>query len=63
LARDRNFARTFLDELSDKILFGTDNCSLGQENLIKTLGLSKNTLRNIMGEVAGQLIPSGGDYC
>lgn len=63
LARDRNFARAFLAELSNKILFGTDNCSLGLEDLIKTLGLSKNTLRNIMGEVAVRLIPLGGDSC
>ncbi|MGO8823342.1 MAG: amidohydrolase family protein [Desulfomonilaceae bacterium] len=57
LSRDKDFSRTFLDELNGKVLFGSDNATLGHEDLLKSFGLSKNVLNRIMGETAARLIP------
>lgn len=56
IQRDPKFAQKFLSDFSHKILFGTDNCLLGQEEFLATLNLSKRALTQIYGENACRLL-------
>jgi hypothetical protein len=56
LDRDHGFAREFLSEFEQKVIFGTDNTDIGHEYLVNTLGLSKSVINKIMGENAFKLI-------
>jgi hypothetical protein len=48
LLRDRDFTRTFLDSLHEKLLFGTDNSGPGLQEFLTGLGLKKEKLENIL---------------
>lgn len=48
LLRDREFTRTFLDSLHEKLLFGTDNTGPGLQEFLNGLGLEKEKLENIL---------------
>jgi len=52
IRRDRTFAKRFLTQFEEKILFGTDNFRLGQKKYLDSLGLSKRTYRRIYSENA-----------
>jgi predicted TIM-barrel fold metal-dependent hydrolase len=47
ITRDVAFTKRFLPQYEEKILFGTDNCSLGQREFLDSLGLSKRTYHRI----------------
>jgi hypothetical protein len=47
MTRDVPFAKRFLPKYEEKILFGTDNFSLGQREFLDSLGLSKRTYDRI----------------
>jgi predicted TIM-barrel fold metal-dependent hydrolase len=47
LIRDRRFIQNFLEEFSHKILFGTDTCLLGQQELLSSFALSKGCMDKI----------------
>jgi predicted TIM-barrel fold metal-dependent hydrolase len=55
LTRDEELSRVFLSEFSHKIIFGTDNYMLDQEEFLKSLGLDSKTLQRICGENAAFL--------
>jgi predicted TIM-barrel fold metal-dependent hydrolase len=57
LARDPGFARKFLPAYSRRILFGTDNFSLGLPALLGSLGLPGPDLELILGGNAAALVP------
>jgi len=61
LSRDKKFSQRFLSEFSSKILFGTDNTSLGLKNLLGKLRLSLADIRKIRGENAFLLIEKSGN--
>jgi hypothetical protein len=52
LQRDPKYAKNFLHQYENKILFGTDNCSIRLRELLDSLKLSKKTYRLIYGENA-----------
>jgi len=52
IRRDGPFAKRFLSQFEEKILFGTDNFRLGQKEHLDSLGLSKGTYRRIYHENA-----------
>jgi len=56
LTRDPEFAENFLSRYEQKILFGTDNYSLGQKEFLDSLQLSKRTYNLIYGDNAARLI-------
>ena len=55
LTRDPKFTRYFISKYTNKILFGTDNQSLGLREFLDSLGLPVNTYRLIYGENAAVL--------
>ncbi len=62
LSRDPAFARRFLTRFNRRILFGTDNFSLGLPGFLEGLGLDQADLGRIMGENADALLNgTGGD--
>jgi predicted TIM-barrel fold metal-dependent hydrolase len=56
LQRDPKFAKKFLSDFSHKLLFGTDNWLLGQEDFLASLNLSKTTLTRVYGANAVDLL-------
>jgi predicted TIM-barrel fold metal-dependent hydrolase len=56
LSRDTKFAKRFLSKFSHKVLYGTDNASLGLMGLVRSLGLSRRAYARICGENALRLI-------
>jgi hypothetical protein len=60
LSRDRKFSQQLLTEFSSKILFGTDNASLGLESLLKRMALSYTDIRKICGENALRIMEGAG---
>lgn len=55
LRRNLEFTRYVLQELRNKVLFGTDNIQ-GHELLLMSLNLGQDTLRKIFGENAASLV-------
>ncbi len=60
LRRDAIFSRKFLDEFSPRILFGTDNVSLGHKELLKTLRVSATELNRICADNALRIMKIAG---
>jgi predicted TIM-barrel fold metal-dependent hydrolase len=62
LARDPAFAKRFLTEYRNKILYGTDNFFMGLRPFLDSLKLSMECYRRIYGEnamgLAGKCAPS-----
>lgn len=56
LVRDRKFAKYFLSKYEHKILYGTDNFSLGLKEFIDSLELPKGTCQLIYGDNAAKLV-------
>jgi hypothetical protein len=56
LTRDPRLARNFLSKYKHKILFGTDNFSIGIKEFLDSLKLSKRTYQLIYGDNATKLI-------
>lgn len=56
LNRDYNFSRKFISEFGHKLIFGTDNSTLGHERLLKSFNLSAEVMKQILGENAAQLL-------
>ena len=50
LDRDHVFAKKFLSELSEKILYGSDNAGMNHLKLLQSFSLSKKNLNNILWE-------------
>jgi predicted TIM-barrel fold metal-dependent hydrolase len=56
LTKDPEFAKNILSKYDNKILFGTDNYSLGLRDFLDSLRLPKSTYKLIYGENAAKLI-------
>lgn len=56
LSRDRMFTKKFISEFSHKLIFGTDNTSLGHEDLLNSLNLEYSIRKQIFGENALHLL-------
>jgi len=56
LNRDHNFSKKFISEFSHKLIFGTDNSTLGHERLLTSFDLSAGAMKQILGENAANLI-------
>ncbi len=61
LTRDPQFAKRFLVEFSDKILYGTDNAFVHQEIFLESLKLPASDLRKIKGDNAYKLVSKASD--
>ncbi|AFM26934.1 amidohydrolase family protein [Desulfomonile tiedjei] len=60
LRRDARFSQEFLEEFSSRILFGTDNVSLGQKELLRTLKVSSTGLNRICADNALRIMKIAG---
>jgi predicted TIM-barrel fold metal-dependent hydrolase len=60
LRRDVRFSRKFLNEFSSRILFGTDNVSLGHKQLLSTLKLTAGDLKKICADNALRIMEIAG---
>ncbi|MFW5793797.1 MAG: hypothetical protein ACOCWC_05890 [Bacteroidota bacterium] len=56
LNRDHEFTKWFLENYYHKLLYGTDNYLLGQNELLKSFNLSKEKLEFILGKNAANII-------
>ena len=56
IRRDQVFSKKFIDEFSDRVIFGSDNSGFDYEGFLKSLGLNSETMRRIFGENAERAI-------
>ena len=56
LIRNKKFAEKFLSEFSDRLLYGTDNTTLGLKEFIQGCGLTRQAYRQICGVNAESII-------
>jgi predicted TIM-barrel fold metal-dependent hydrolase len=56
LHRNRSLTKWFLDTYRDKVIFGTDNRIIGQEEFVMSLGLETDVMRKLMGRNAAILV-------
>ena len=47
--RDKAFFREFINKYDHKVLYGTDNCNWGLDQLLLSLNIDTKKIDNIMG--------------